>query len=145
MLLRRQGTPTTGRGGRRARWRTGPDRRLRRGTVEGSPENADSVPAGFLFNGALSTIREAGVHRSREIGKHRWVVTTLVKPKSSYNPHQRHESTPRVSQAQPASVVTQSCLAPLLRTTPARAARRVRSFTTCLVAKPRSELGHRRS
>jgi hypothetical protein len=53
------------------------------GTVEGYPENADSVPAGFLFNGALSTIREAGVHRSREIGKHRWVVTTLVKPKSS--------------------------------------------------------------
>jgi hypothetical protein len=30
------------------------------GTVEGYPEDADSVPAGFLFNGALSTYRGSG-------------------------------------------------------------------------------------
>ena len=32
------------------------------GTVEGYPEDADSVPAGFLFNGALFDLREARVH-----------------------------------------------------------------------------------
>jgi hypothetical protein len=52
------------------------------GTVEGYPENADSVSAGFLNNGALSTYEKlgfTGVARS----EHRWVVTTLVKPRSS--------------------------------------------------------------
>ena len=48
------------------------------GTVEGYPECADSVPAGFLFNGALSTYERLGFTRDRMIGKHRWVVTRVV-------------------------------------------------------------------
>jgi GNAT superfamily N-acetyltransferase len=52
------------------------------GTVEGFPESAESVPAGFLYNGALSTYERLGFTRARKIGKHRWVVTTHVAPKS---------------------------------------------------------------
>jgi ribosomal protein S18 acetylase RimI-like enzyme len=52
------------------------------GTVEGFPEAAESVPAGFLYNGALSTYERLGFTRERKIGKHRWVVTTHVAPKS---------------------------------------------------------------
>jgi hypothetical protein len=52
------------------------------GRVEGYPEGADSVPAGFLFNGALSTYETLGFVRDRQIGKHRWVVTKTVKPAS---------------------------------------------------------------
>ena len=52
------------------------------GTVEGYPEGADSVPAGFLFNGALSTYETFGFVRDRKIGKHRWVVTKVVEPES---------------------------------------------------------------
>jgi GNAT superfamily N-acetyltransferase len=48
------------------------------GTVEGYPEDAASVPAGFLFNGALSTYEQLGFERDRKIGKHRWVVTKRV-------------------------------------------------------------------
>jgi len=36
------------------------------------------VPAGFLFNGALSTYERLGFTRDRKIGKHRWVVTRVV-------------------------------------------------------------------
>ncbi len=50
------------------------------GTVEGYPEDAGAVPAGFLFNGALSTYEKLGFTRDRMIGKHRWVVTRVVKP-----------------------------------------------------------------
>ncbi len=50
------------------------------GTVEGYPEGADSVPAGFLFNGALSTYERLGFTRDRKIGKHRWVVVKVVAP-----------------------------------------------------------------
>ena len=50
------------------------------GTVEGYPEDAGSVPAGFLFNGALSTYENLGFTRDRKIGKHRWVVTRVVEP-----------------------------------------------------------------
>ena len=50
------------------------------GTVEGCPEAADSVPAGFLYNGALSTYDGLGFIRDRKIGKHRWVVTKVVQP-----------------------------------------------------------------
>jgi GNAT superfamily N-acetyltransferase len=53
------------------------------GTVEGYPEAAGSVPAGFLFNGALSTYEQLGFTRDRQIGKHRWVVTRLVEPQAS--------------------------------------------------------------
>jgi GNAT superfamily N-acetyltransferase len=51
------------------------------GTVEGYPEDAGSVPAGFLFNGALSTYEKLGFTRDRKIGKHRWVVTRAVAPR----------------------------------------------------------------
>jgi GNAT superfamily N-acetyltransferase len=53
------------------------------GTVEGYPEDADAVPAGFLFHGALSTYEHLGFARDRKIGKHRWVVTTVVRRRSS--------------------------------------------------------------
>ena len=49
--------------------------------MEGYPETADSVPAGFLYNGAL--YEKLGFTRNRKIGKHRWVVTKLVKPESA--------------------------------------------------------------
>ena len=52
------------------------------GVVEGYPEPADAVPAGFLFNGALSTYEQLGFARDRLIGKHRWVVTKRVDPVS---------------------------------------------------------------
>ena len=52
------------------------------GTVEGYPEDADAVPAGFLFNGALSTYEQLGFTRDRKIGKHRWVVTRAVAPRA---------------------------------------------------------------
>jgi GNAT superfamily N-acetyltransferase len=52
------------------------------GTVEGYPEDVGSVPAGFLFNGALSTYEQLGFTRDRMIGKHRWVVTRTVEPTS---------------------------------------------------------------
>lgn len=48
------------------------------GRVEGYPEGAEGVPAGFLFNGALSTYEKLGFVRDRRIGKHRWVVTKTV-------------------------------------------------------------------
>jgi hypothetical protein len=41
------------------------------------------VPAGFLYNGALSTYEMLRFTRNRKIGKHRWVVTKLVKPESA--------------------------------------------------------------
>ena len=50
------------------------------GTVEGYPEPAGAVPAGFLFNGALTTYERLGFVRDRRIGKHRWVVTRVVAP-----------------------------------------------------------------
>jgi GNAT superfamily N-acetyltransferase len=48
------------------------------GVVEGYPEPADAVPAGFLFHGALSTFEQLGFERDRMIGKHRWVVRRYV-------------------------------------------------------------------
>jgi GNAT superfamily N-acetyltransferase len=48
------------------------------GRVEGYPEPAGAVPAGFLYNGALSTYEAAGFVKDRRIGKHRWVVVTDV-------------------------------------------------------------------
>lgn len=44
--------------------------------VENKP--AGAVPAGFLFNGALSTYEQLGFSRDRMIGKHRWVVNRFV-------------------------------------------------------------------
>lgn len=48
------------------------------GRVEGYPEPADAVPAGFLFHGALTTFEQLGFTRDRLIGKHRWVVTKTI-------------------------------------------------------------------
>lgn len=48
------------------------------GLVEGYPEPAGAVPAGFLFNGSLSTYDALGFDRVRMIGKHRWVVSRQV-------------------------------------------------------------------
>jgi GNAT superfamily N-acetyltransferase len=56
------------------------------GTVEGYPEAAGSVPAGFLYNGALSTYEQLGFVRDRMIGKHRWVVTRVVEPEPEETP-----------------------------------------------------------
>jgi GNAT superfamily N-acetyltransferase len=53
------------------------------GRVEGYPEPADAVPAGFLFHGALSTFEKAGFTKDRKIGKHRWVVVKDIEPSSS--------------------------------------------------------------
>ena len=66
------------------RWRGALDliAELGGGVVEGYPEDSDSVPAGFLYNGALSTYETLGFTRNRMIGKHRWVVTTVVTPRS---------------------------------------------------------------
>jgi hypothetical protein len=50
------------------------------GKVEGYPESAESVPAGFLFNGALSTYEKLGFARDRRIGTHRWVMSKTVEP-----------------------------------------------------------------
>jgi GNAT superfamily N-acetyltransferase len=51
------------------------------GVVEGYPEPAGAVPAGFLYHGALSTFEQLGFQRDRPIGKHRWVVRTVVPPR----------------------------------------------------------------
>lgn len=51
------------------------------GRVEGYPEPANAVPAGFLVNGALSTYERAGFGRDRKIGTHRWVVVKHVEAK----------------------------------------------------------------
>ncbi len=50
------------------------------GVVEGYPEPAGAVPAGFLFMGALSTFEHLGFERDRPIGKHRWVMRRVVDP-----------------------------------------------------------------
>jgi GNAT superfamily N-acetyltransferase len=50
------------------------------GTVEGHPEDGTAVPAGFLFNGARSSYEKVGFARDRQIGKHRWVMRTVVPP-----------------------------------------------------------------
>lgn len=48
------------------------------GTVEGYPEPAGDVPAGFLYHGALATFEGLGFTKERQLGKHRWVVTATV-------------------------------------------------------------------
>lgn len=50
------------------------------GVVEGYPEHADSVAAGFLYNGALSTYERLGFAHDRKIGKHRWVMRRTIEP-----------------------------------------------------------------
>ena len=50
------------------------------GLVEGYPEDAADVAAGFLYHGALSTYDKLGFERVHKIGKHRWVVAKQVQP-----------------------------------------------------------------
>ena len=52
------------------------------GRVEGYPEPADAVPAGFLFHGALSMFEKTGFTKDRKIGRHRWVVVKDIKPRN---------------------------------------------------------------
>jgi len=53
------------------------------GTVEGYPEPAGAVPAGFLYHGDLSTFEQLGFTRDRKLGKHRWVVSKRVRARTS--------------------------------------------------------------
>ena len=70
--------------------------------MEGYPESAGAVPAGFLFNGALSTYDRLGFTRDRMIGKHRWVVSRVVEPalrnRCRHEPRGRlHDGLPRAA------------------------------------------------
>lgn len=53
------------------------------GMVEGYPEPADAVSAGFLYHGDLSTFEKLGFKRDRSIGKHRWVVSRRVRGRAA--------------------------------------------------------------
>ena len=75
---RRQGVATAGLAGALAQIAL-----LGGGLVEGYPEPAGDVAAGFLFHGALSTFEAQGFERVRQIGKHRWVVHRVVPALSS--------------------------------------------------------------
>ena len=52
------------------------------GLVEGYPEPAGAVPAGFLYHGELATFEQLGFKRDRKLGKHRWVVAKRVRAKA---------------------------------------------------------------
>ena len=79
--LRRQGAPAQGRRDRGAGRCARPDRSARAaGPSRATRRAPTNVPAGFLFNGALSTYERLGFERDRKIGKHRWVVTRVVEP-----------------------------------------------------------------
>lgn len=56
-------------------------RTLGGGRVEAYPENTEGRKASpaFLFNGSLSMFERSGFKRSRQIGKHKWVVTRTIK------------------------------------------------------------------
>ena len=62
------------------------------GRVEGYPEPAGDVPAGFLYHGVLSTFEQAGFRKDRKIGKHRWVVSTEVHPTDLETQHNDHST-----------------------------------------------------
>jgi GNAT superfamily N-acetyltransferase len=49
------------------------------GLVEGYPEAASDVPAGFLYHGALASYERLGFERVVKVGKHRWVVSKRVR------------------------------------------------------------------
>jgi GNAT superfamily N-acetyltransferase len=51
------------------------------GTVESYPERVDdrSVSGSFLHNGTVSLFEHHGFERTRPIGKHHWVVSTVVR------------------------------------------------------------------
>jgi GNAT superfamily N-acetyltransferase len=65
------------------------------GRVEGYPEPAEAVPAGFLYQGALSSFEKAGFSLDRKIGKHRWVVVKDVPTNAEGTPaHQADQPWP---------------------------------------------------
>lgn len=55
-------------------------RKLGGGSVEAFPEDTEGRKASpaFLFNGSLSMFERYGFQRSRQIGKHKWVVTRVI-------------------------------------------------------------------
>ena len=56
-------------------------KKLGGGRVEAYPEDVEGRKASpaFLFNGSLSVFERHGFKRSRQIGKHKWVVTRTIK------------------------------------------------------------------
>ena len=64
-----------------ARSRASVARAMTQGGLDVRIKYAGSVPAGFLYNGALSTYEKLGFIRDRKIGKRRWVVTRVVEPR----------------------------------------------------------------
>ena len=56
-------------------------KKLGGGRIEGYPENTEGrkASAAFLFNGTLSAFERMGFKRSRQIGKHKWVVSRTVR------------------------------------------------------------------
>jgi ribosomal protein S18 acetylase RimI-like enzyme len=54
--------------------------RLGGGVVESSPENAEGrkPSASFLNNGTLAMFERHGFERTRQLGKHHWLVTKVV-------------------------------------------------------------------
>jgi GNAT superfamily N-acetyltransferase len=55
--------------------------RLGGGVVESYPEDSEgrTVSSSFLHNGTLKMFESHGFERNRRIGKHRWVVTKVVR------------------------------------------------------------------
>ncbi|MEO6509559.1 MAG: GNAT family N-acetyltransferase [Nocardioides sp.] len=49
------------------------------GTIEGYPEDAADVSAGFLYHGALASYEKLGFEKVVKVGKHRWVVSKRVR------------------------------------------------------------------
>ncbi len=62
--------------------------RLGGGTVESYPEDtSDRKTSGsFLFNGTVAMFERHGFTRSRQIGKHRWVVNRLILEDGGHRP-----------------------------------------------------------
>jgi len=56
--------------------------RLGGGTVESYPEDTTDrkVSGSFLYNATLATFEAQGFERVRQLGKHHWVVRTVVPP-----------------------------------------------------------------
>jgi GNAT superfamily N-acetyltransferase len=54
--------------------------RLGGGTVESYPEDVEgrSTSSSFLYNGTISIFERQGFQRTRQIGKHHWVVTRVI-------------------------------------------------------------------
>ena len=83
-------------------------RNLGGGTVEGYPEDAGSVPAGFLFNGALSSYERLGFTRDRKIGRHESCSAHATRPAGRITPdpalraESRHQWTSAFASRMPA-------------------------------------------